>query len=132
MSAPMCVNPDTWFSTHMVVRNSYSLHDSIFHPPHKILDLKLPKNQNRDTKLLMDHKAKDDNNGRTAIFHLNGTLEKLILVIKFVPPKVNGTVAEFTNKISSLITIGRVLHYKNIKETNKYNLAEGGPPGGWH
>ena len=121
MSAPRCVNPSTWLSTYIVIINSYSLLDSLFHIPHNISDLNLPDNRNRSTKLLMYHKAKYSHHGSTAIVQLNGTFGELSLLIKVVPAKFNGTVAEVAHKLASLSTVGRVLHYNKLKEINKGN-----------
>ena len=68
--------------------------------------------------------AKDIHHGRTSIVRLNSTLVELVFLFKGVPTKLNGTIAEFTNKIASLSAIVRVLHHHNLKEYNEYGKLE--------
>ena len=48
--------------------------------------------------MLADHDAEDTHPCRTAIAKINGTFRDLGLLIKGVPSKDNGIVAEATNK----------------------------------
>jgi hypothetical protein len=67
----------------------------------------------------VDHESKDSHHGGTAIVELDGTLGELGLLIKGIPAKVNGAVAEVTNEfISGSLN---VLHDTKLKGTNEGN-----------
>jgi len=63
----------------------------------------------------MNHKSENTHHGGTAVVKLDGTLGKLGLFIEGVPAKVKGSVTEVTNEFTS----SDILHYKELKETNK-------------
>ena len=62
----------------------------------------------------MYHEANDAHHGSISIVHINSTLEEIFLLVKRVSYKFNCTIAEVTNKLSSLGNIGRVLHHKKF------------------
>mmetsp|Transcript_3344 Transcript_3344/g.6258 ORF Transcript_3344/g.6258 Transcript_3344/m.6258 type:complete len:215 (-) Transcript_3344:114-758(-) len=85
-----------------------------------ICNLHLSNNGKGSSKLLVYHKSKDSHHGSTSVVELNSTLGKLGLLIERVPSKVNETVTEVTNELSS----SDVLHDKKLKESNKGNDLE--------
>jgi hypothetical protein len=62
--------------------------------------------------------------GSTAIVELNGTLGNLGFLIKGVPAKVKSAVTEVTREVTGLSTVGRVLHYEELKEADEGNDLE--------
>mmetsp|Transcript_11606 Transcript_11606/g.24202 ORF Transcript_11606/g.24202 Transcript_11606/m.24202 type:complete len:236 (-) Transcript_11606:63-770(-) len=93
-----------------------SFHEGLGRELNQTSNLELANNGDRATKLLMNHEAKDAHHGSTAIVQLNGTLGQLGLLIKSVPAKVKGTVAEVTRELS---LSGHILHHEELKKTNE-------------
>ena len=67
----------------------------------------------------MDHESKDPHHGSTSIVQLNRTLGELGILIKGVPSKVNGTIAEVAKKLARISFIGGVLCHNKLKGPNK-------------
>eukprot|EP00562_Extubocellulus_spinifer_P035424 CAMPEP_0178700612 /NCGR_PEP_ID=MMETSP0699-20121125/11776_1 /TAXON_ID=265572 /ORGANISM="Extubocellulus spinifer, Strain CCMP396" /LENGTH=157 /DNA_ID=CAMNT_0020346977 /DNA_START=95 /DNA_END=565 /DNA_ORIENTATION=+ len=73
------------------------------------------------SELLVHHKPKNAHHSGTAIVELDATLLELGLLIKGIPAKVKGTVAEITGELS---LSGNILHYKNLKKADEEDHLE--------
>mmetsp|Transcript_11611 Transcript_11611/g.24221 ORF Transcript_11611/g.24221 Transcript_11611/m.24221 type:complete len:236 (-) Transcript_11611:63-770(-) len=98
-----------------------SFHEGLGRELNQTSNLELANNGDRATKLLMNHEAKDAHHGSTAIVQLNGTLGQLGLLIKSVPAKVKGTVAEVTRELR---LSRHILHHSKLQDANKRNNLE--------
>jgi len=67
----------------------------------------------------VNHEAKKTHHSGTALVELNGTLLNLGLLIERVPSEIDEAIAEVTNELPRLGTIGRVLHDEDLKEANE-------------
>mmetsp|Transcript_11605 Transcript_11605/g.24199 ORF Transcript_11605/g.24199 Transcript_11605/m.24199 type:complete len:205 (-) Transcript_11605:195-809(-) len=95
-----------------------SFHEGLGRELNQTSNLELANNGDRATKLLMNHEAKDAHHGSTAIVQLNGTLGQLGLLIKSVPTKVKGTIAEVTGELA---LSSHILHDGKLQDANKGN-----------
>mmetsp|Transcript_32846 Transcript_32846/g.68919 ORF Transcript_32846/g.68919 Transcript_32846/m.68919 type:complete len:212 (+) Transcript_32846:221-856(+) len=59
--------------------------------------LHISNNREGASEFLVDHKSKDTHHGGAAVVELDGTLGKLLLLIKVIPAEVNVSVTEVTN-----------------------------------
>eukprot|EP01083_Nonionella_stella_P074563 202317_1 len=74
----------------------------------------------RNSKLLVNHKGKDSHHCSTSLVKLNSTLLKLGLLIKSIPSVVKCSVTEVSYELSS----SDVLHYESLKESNESKKLE--------
>mmetsp|Transcript_11608 Transcript_11608/g.24211 ORF Transcript_11608/g.24211 Transcript_11608/m.24211 type:complete len:205 (-) Transcript_11608:195-809(-) len=93
-----------------------SFHEGLGRELNQTSNLELANNGDRATKLLMNHEAKDAHHGSTAIVQLNGTLGQLGLLIKSVPAKVKGAIAEITGELR---LSRHILHHSKLQEAHK-------------
>ena len=97
----------------------------VIHELHPKLD-SLAGREERDAQLLVDHQGKDAHLGGTALVELNGALLELGLGIERVPAKVNGAVAEVSNKLAGA---GDVAHHGALQHTNEEEDLDQAPRG---
>mmetsp|Transcript_15574 Transcript_15574/g.23223 ORF Transcript_15574/g.23223 Transcript_15574/m.23223 type:complete len:225 (-) Transcript_15574:8-682(-) len=74
----------------------------------------------RNSKLLVDHKSKNSHHSSTSLVELDSTLLNLGILIEGVPSVINESITEVTNELSS----SDVLHYECLKESNESKKLE--------
>ena len=85
--------------------------------------LKSSDDWHRVSNLFVNHKSKNSHHSGTAVVELDTTLEKLGLLVKGVPARVD-SVTEVTSEFS---LASYVLHYASLKESDEsYKLKEAG------
>mmetsp|Transcript_15573 Transcript_15573/g.23220 ORF Transcript_15573/g.23220 Transcript_15573/m.23220 type:complete len:226 (-) Transcript_15573:8-685(-) len=76
----------------------------------------------RNSKLLVDHKSKNSHHSSTSLVELDSTLLNLGILIEGVPSVINESITEVTNELSGSLNI---LHDEDLEESNESeNLKE--------